>query len=801
MRIDTTRRGEKVQRNSGMSSWGDKLTYAAGVIKDYTDPVAKLAADAYESIAGSGFKPIKKASDADVKRLTEALRKSASSTEMLAKVTESETAPASKPAQNTAGGSASRALLSQAPQPEQKSSAPRQNNDTSPGPQRAEPAQKLESKPRAEQAERPRIFTQLQQEAALTRVQAEQPLDSRKQNSVLDFTSKLRDAASAVKESQQAKDDKFLSSILTGAQSDSTGSGAVRFNTIPITRQDWEVISNAKDQTEAPSLPKLEIISTTFGSDSRESTSTRYGFTERTTEPGANGEDQKDDPRRVVQKADGSLFYDEGHTSIARLSTGQVRLQGANGAIDIGNGKLVALDKDGNAYLGTSPEGKTRAALGNGRFVLPGMAGVAITDALGKVIGKIEADQIVTNHASLQEAHYPEEANFKNAMERWRKDGNKLEPGKTSLLMHFKSGFAIVEPENNQYTVVLFKEDKKFEIHQKLADGVTVVKDADNRFFLTTKKNRLELSRAQVDVVLKDLPEGQSKNLLKIMSNLEKGVLDVTDGKLVLKKDGEAEFTQAIAGVAGLAVPSVKVTINASANELVEKRADGTQTTTQFDRASNTYSHKETNAKGEVTETKFELKHGPQADGVRVTGRNWFLENGLFTNSDGFKIDRDGTVRTPGGSEVHINGDIRYSNGMILEGGVLKEPSKLESAQTAPTEKHVEALVRTGLSLAKSLASGGPATFAQIALLQANLSIVSNLVGLFSEMGQLQEATKLFKVWATMNESLCKARAEVEERTTRTNSDKISLFSRVSDRFSSNTAGSGGWISCHLKAA
>lgn len=785
-----------------MSSWGDKLTYAAGVIKDYADPVAKLAADAYDSIAGNGFKPIKKASDADVKRLTEALRKSASSTEMLAKVTESETTPVSKPAKSTAGESASRALLAQAPQPEQKSIAPaRQNNDTRPGSQRAELAHKLESKPRAEQAERPRIFAQLQQEGALTRVQAEQPLDSRKQESVFDFTSKLREAVTPDKEEQQARDDKFLSSIFTGAEGDGTKGGAARIDTTPITRQDWEVIRNARNQTESPSLPKLEIVSTTFGSDNREGTDTRYGSSEGTKDTGANGEAPNDAPRRVVQKADGSLFYDEGHTTIARLSTGQVRLKGANGVLDIGNGKLVALDKDGNAYLDTSPEGKTRAVLGNGRYLLPAVTGVALTDALGKVIGKIETDQIVTNHASLQETHYPDEANFKNAMERWRRDGNKLEPGKTSLLMHFKSGFAIVEPGNNQYTVVLFKEDKKFEIHQKLADDVTVVKDADNRFFLTTKRNRLELSREQVDVVLKDLPEGQSKNLLKIMSNLEKGVLDVPDGKLVLKNDGEAELTQAIAGVAGLAAPLVKVTINASANQLVENRADGTQTTTQFDRISNTYSHKETSAKGEVTETKFELKHGPQADGLKVTGRSWFLDNGLFTNSDGFKIDEYGTVRTPGGSVVQVNGDIRYSNGMILEGGVLKERSKPESLQTAPTEKHIEALIRTGLSLAKSLASGGPATFAQIALLQANLSIVSNLVGLFSDMGQLQEATKLFRVWGTMNESLCKARAEVDERTTRTCSDNISMFSGAKDRFSGNTAGSGGWISCHLKAA
>lgn len=785
-------------------SLGDKLTsLTAGVKEVAYDPVAKLAADAYDSITGNGFKPIKKANDADVKRLTEALKKSASSTEMLAKITGGEAKqqpkqpeqkqPEAKNAQSGMGdravGSDARNVVAQVPpRPEQT--------------RRADEPQKMPTLARVEmtRTERPRILAQSQPEGTLTRVEAQQTLDKGLQGTVLDLTAKMRDAVRPSGDEQQAKDEKFLSNILKGAAKDDTADGVPGINAPPISRQDWENAFNARNRTEtAPSLPQLEIVSTIFGSESGGTLDTRFGSRKGTVEADETVTGQKDKPGQLVRNADGSLFYTEGNASITRSLAGEIQIKGANDTLKLFDGKLLAFDKEGKLYLENRPGQKTRAVLGNDTYLLPGANGLDITDGAGSVVGKIEADQILSSRMKVQTAQYLDEVDFSKAMERWKRDGNKLQPGKTFLYMRFKSGFALVEPDKDQYTVVMFKENNKFEVHRKLADDVMIVKDADNRYFLNTNKARLELSPEQIEEVLKGLPEEQQKNLRKTMENLEKGVIDAPDGQLVLKEDGGARFT--VVGTMHLLgvgiVPLLNFNIDKQSEELTENRTDGSKTKTYLDLVNRKYAQEETNATGQVTEATVDL-----ADGLKAKGKDWTLDNRIFTTRDNFRVDEVGNVTTPGGSTVRITGEINFSNGMTVgSDGTVKESSKPANALNAPSEKSVDALVRNGLSLAKSLAGGGPATFAQIALLQANLSIVSNLVGLFSDLGQLSEATKLFKVWGTMNESLCKARMEVNERISRSHQGNVAMLPAPGDRFGSNTVGSGGWISCQLKAA
>lgn len=752
---------------------GKLMSWTAGVM-EYADPVAKLAADAYDSITSNGFKPIKKANDADVKRLTEALKKSASSTEMLAKITDGGSKQESKSAQSgmanrPAGGSDARSVIAQATNVETQV-------------------------PQAE-------AKLTQAEAKLTRVEAQQTLDKGLKESVLDLTTKMQEAVRPRGEKQQAKDDKFLSNILTGAATDDTTNGASCVNASPIDRQDWENVFSMKNRVgSAPSLPQLEIVSTASGSAKGATPDTRSGFGKGTIDPAETSSPQGDNPLQVVQKADGSLFYGEKDASITRTLEGAIQIKGANDSLRIFNGELVAFNKEGEAYLHRRPGQKTQAALGNDTYLLPGADKHEITDAAGSVIGKIEADQVLSGRMKVQTAQYLDEVDFARAMERWRRDGNKLQPGKTTLYVRFKSGFALVEPGKDQYTVVMFKENNKFEVHRKLADDVTIVKDADNRYFLNSKNARLELSPEQLEEVLKGLPEEQQKNLRRTMENLQRGVIDAPDGQVVLNKDGGARFT--VLGTMHLLgvgiVPLLNFNIDKQSDELTENRIDGSKTKTYLDLVNRRYALEETTAEGRVAETKVDL-----ADGLNAKGKDWSLENKIFTTADKIRVDEDGNVTTPGGSKVRITGEINFSNGTTMTSdGTIKESGKQAGALNAPSDKSVDALVRNGLSLAKSLSGGGPATLAQIALLQANLSIVSNLVGLFSDLGQLGEATKLFKVWAMMNESLCKARLEVNERISRSHQNNVAMLVIAgSDRFGSNTASSGGWISCQLKAA
>lgn len=794
---------------------GDKPASLAAGVKDWTDPVVKLAADAYDSITSNGFKPIKKANDADVKKLTEALKKSASSTEMLAKLTEGEAKKTEPKSTQTVMstrptvGSDARSVVAPSLRPDQlvlkteKPQGPRPEQAARPEQRQvagrelhAMQAQKLE--PRVEQTKRPRIFAQTQkQEAPLARVEAQQTIDKGLNESVLDLTAKMRDAVKPRADAQQAKDDKFLSNILTGAAGDGTAGGAPRVNTPPISRDDWDNAFTAKNQKETPpSLPNLEIVSTAFGSESGQLLDTRFGSSDGTMTPGDNFATPEDKSGQLVRKPDGSLVYTEENATITRSLAGEIQMQGANDFLKLFKGELIARNSKGRIYLDRSKDGRARAILGNDTYLLPGVDGIDVVDGTGAVIGKLATNQVLGTRMKMQTAQYLDEVDFAKAMERWRRDGNKLEAGKTALYIRFKSGFALVEPGKNQYTVVMFKGDNKFEVHQKLADGVTIVKDADNRYFLTGKDSRLELSPEQVEGVLKDLPEEQQRNLHKIMANLEKGVLDVPDGQLVLK-NGRAEF-MTIAGLAGIsgvvAVPILRLSIDEHSDEMEEKHADGSKTKTHLDLLNRRYAQEETDARGEVTKTDVDL-----FDALLAKGQDWTLKNRVFETNDKFKVDEFGNVSTPGGSKVRADGVITFSNGMtVASDGTIKESSKVGSLATdIPSEKHIDALVRNGLSLAKALSAGGQATFALIALLEANLSIVSNLVGLFSDLGQLQEATKLFKVWGVMNESLCKARIEVNERIARSH-DTVAM---LADRFGGNTAGSGGWISCQLKAA
>jgi hypothetical protein len=356
-------------------------------------------------------------------------------------------------------------------------------------------------------------------------------------------------------------------------------------------------------------------------------------------------------------------------------------------------------------------------------------------------------------------------------------------PKDKPALIALKNGAALVHPELDK--VLEFKYSKDgVEVHMDLGNGQELLRSPRGQMYIVNSNDNSvrELSNEQKERMIRTLgPKAQViRHLLQALENGE--TLKFDDGHEVRIVDGANKViatspnkpnesgepqtnTVAVLTDKGYTVedPGRKVSFDQKTGELVTE-TDGKKTTIDLDSAN------------------FDMKTD---DFVR--------KDGLVTFNNGTKIADTGKVELPDGTKINEKNDVYFADGSVLyRDGTLvsKDGTITQTLASVPTKPNLDSIVSQALSMATAIAGrvhSGSFNQADLALIEANMSIIQNFINLFSLTGNLPMANSLKRSWSILKASHNDAQHEsvAQEADKRLEEQEVRVFLNNLEKFTS----------------
>ena len=322
-------------------------------------------------------------------------------------------------------------------------------------------------------------------------------------------------------------------------------------------------------------------------------------------------------------------------------------------------------------------------------------------------------------------------------------------PKDKSALVYLKNGAALIHPQLDKVLEFRYSKDG-VEIHMDLGEGQELLRSPKGKMYILNSKDNSvkEISDEQKERLVTKLgPKAQVvRHLLQALENGE--TIKFDDGHEVSIRDGANEViatapnkpdengnpqsnTVAILTDKGYSVndPSRKVSFDQKTGELVTE-SDGKKTTVDLD------------------SEHFDMKTD---DFVR--------KDGVVTFNNGTKIADSGNVELPDGTKLNANNDVFFADGSVLyRDGTLvsKDGTVTQTALGVPQKQNLDSLVSQAVSMATAIAGrvhSGSFNPSDLALIEANMSVIQNFINLFSLMGNLPMANSLQRSWSILKAS------------------------------------------------
>ncbi|MBI1269370.1 hypothetical protein GC174_02955 [bacterium] len=525
----------------------------------------------------------------------------------------------------------------------------------------------------------------------------------------------------------------FLGKIVSGSRINSDGivrenqEDKVLYESDQFTADDWSRIREAMDQTRTGDshLPTITLVGkeseSEWDKDDASIKVERDGLETRTYDPETGIRTITRDGRTVAEVAPDTRVSREGDTTTYESHGRRIFEQH-------GNQKIFRL-KDG-----------TEVHVENGEARM-------IVDGKPRLIHNLNGMVKEMRHGIMvgtREAKTPEEA-----LEAARKQLN-LEAQEKPVMIVRAGGLSLVR---NGKLVADFANGAEAgtppEATFYLSETRKLVRTSDGKLLIKEDgKGDIELSREQIEFLVSKLGEN-ARFISRTLRSLDMGQSVIYDENLTL------DVTRTIQGTVRNGPDKRDEThfaVDRTGLTMTEAGA-----TTSYDTTTGVVNHK--TADGET------ISLSPTDKNIDVKTADLEMKDGVvrFQGSDTV-INNDGSIDLGNGTTIDTRGNLRLGDGRIIQ---ASGQGQGERALNQPTEKSLEIYMGFAKSLAASVAgraASGSVTLSDIAMLKANLSIIGNYMGFFSQLGNLEIVNSLSTSWALVKDSLDKAEPKMREK-------------------------------------
>jgi hypothetical protein len=449
----------------------------------------------------------------------------------------------------------------------------------------------------------------------------------------------------------------------------------------------------------------------------------------------------------VISAVTGSRIYKEGERQIYKFID-STHFEAANFR---GEGKKITQTHDGKPVAIITPELVTEVS-DNSVFFADNVANT-LQEAL---------DNIKKSH--------PEQFKKENSMTIWYKNGGALIHPSLDRMIEFKR-----TPEG-------------VELHYALSDGSHLRYSPQGKLYIVGKDQTVkELSSEQTKKVLEGL--GDKAEIVRTMlANLKAHKpIQLPDGQTISLEDNNQTIKSVTPG-------------KTSTDGTVEKPTEVVMNTDGWKFSTQTHSASFVEKTGKLVTADEEGKPVSidlKSDKLDMVTEDFVRKDGEVTFvKTNVKIKENGAVDLPDKTQISAHNDVRFSDGSTLsrDGTLVSADGKvIYASSNLPQKSNLDAFISQALSMANSVASrvqSGSCSPSEIALIEANMSIVQNFINMFSIAGNLPMANSLIRSWAILKESHNRATSETDLKSTadKTREDEIRAFLDKLARESSNTA-------------
>lgn len=527
----------------------------------------------------------------------------------------------------------------------------------------------------------------------------------------------------------------FLGKIVSGSRINSdiivreNQEDKVLYESDQFTADDWSRIREAMDQTRSGDshLPTITLVGKESESGSeldRDEASIkveRDGAETRTYDPETGIRTTTRDGRTVAEVAPDTIVSREGDTTTYESHGRRIFEQH-------GNQKIFRLKDGTEVHI---ENGEARMIVDGKPRLIHNLNGMVKEMRHGIMIGTREAR---TPEEALEAARKQLDLEGQEKPVMIARAGGLSLVRNGKLVADFASGAeAGTPPEATFY----LSETRQL---VRTSDGKLLIKEAG--------KDDIELSREQIEFLVSKLGDN-ARFISRTLRSLDMGHSVIYDENLTL------DVTRTIQGIVRNGPDRRDEThfaVDRTGLTMTEAGA-----TTSYDTTTGVVDHK--TADGET------ISLTPTERNIDVKTAELEMKDGVvrFQGSDTV-INNDGSIDLGNGTTIDTRGNVQLGDGRVIQAAGQGQG---ERALNQPTEKSLEIYMGFAKSLAASVAgraASGSVTLSDIAMLKANLSIIGNYMGFFSQLGNLEIVNSLSTSWTLVKDSLDKAEPKMREK-------------------------------------
>ncbi|MGD9680429.1 MAG: hypothetical protein AB7W16_04530 [Candidatus Obscuribacterales bacterium] len=446
----------------------------------------------------------------------------------------------------------------------------------------------------------------------------------------------------------------------------------------------------------------------------------------------------------VTDQDNGIRTVKEGTGTVTTLGNGgEIRTDGQTTTYDTPDGvRQVTVDKDGpDTYR-----------LTENRFAKKVGDVVEIYDASGERIGRVTKREYYRRERDYDIFMLRDAKTAEDALEAWRRNKGLLQEGATSILFR-DNGASIVD--NDKTTINFDVTDKGVRYSMRIDDKRQLVQDEQGKHFIKEEgKPDIELSEEQVDEIFK--PMGRKRAFFEqVMEALKSGRMTLGQTVVTMSRSGDGAPSSDSAGPGKTyeienTGTHDRETFDTDTGKLSLARGDETPAVIDPDRTFN------------ITTSAYRVEN----DQVIIPGQG---------EGQDVRIEDNGTVFLPNGTTITTGGRISLSDGTTIteSGAIIDGNGKTihEAGGSEAMTRTMDSYVSFAQSLASSVAaracSGGTVSLSDIAMINANMSILANFMVFLSNAGDLEAVQSVRNSWGLLKDSLDRAEQNLRDKNTR----------------------------------
>ncbi len=356
---------------------------------------------------------------------------------------------------------------------------------------------------------------------------------------------------------------------------------------------------------------------------------------------------------------------------------------------------------------------------------------------------------------------------LQEALENIKKSHPEQFKKENSMTIWYKNGGALIHPSLAR--MIEFKRTPEgVELHYALSDGSHLRYSPQGKLYIVGKDQTVkELSSEQTKKVLEGLGE-KAEIVRTMLANLKAHKpIQLPDGQTISIEDNNQTIRSVTPG-------------KTSTDGTVEQPTEVVMNTDGWKFSTQTHSASFVEKTGKLVTDDEEGKPVSidlKSEKLDMVTEDFIRKNGEVTFvKTNVKIKENGAVDLPDKTQISADNEVRFSDGSTLsrDGTLISADGKvIYSASNLPQKSNLDAFLSQALSMANSVASrvqSGTCSPSDIALIEANMSIVQNFINMFSIAGNLPMANSLIRSWAVLKESHNRATSETDLKST---ADKI----------------------------